>query len=242
MDEDVAEEATDDPKEPHTVTGFLEYHHRLFTVIGVFAGLSVYLSSLGKNGSIGVKMGVSASLMLFFISVGVGVWRTRLVTAKVRKQLTFKSMARTLPFRAIEFSLMFLSAAILNIMWTRYSDEVGGILTSALITAFSFGYWTFVTDILRFDKRDSHTIIGRAYITVPHQALIVTAGWAYWMIMSVGMTNPVSTTYSALVAQVIVSIFIHFLASLVVFRLLIGLDAGVHRIQNWWDSDTPPPA
>lgn len=244
MDEDdsTPKKAADKEKGdvPLTVKEFLEQNHRLFTVIGVFAALSMYLSELGELNSTGVKTGVSASLVLFFIAVSVGVYRTHNTSVKVRRQKTVQSSLRVFPFSAIMYSLVFLAAAVISIMYTRYPSEVGGILTSTIIYTLVFTYWTFVATSEEYDDLTAHTTIGNAFSSAPYVAVPPMVAWWYWRIHIGAVANPLVASFSELVGHASALVILHFLFTLLMLFVLISVDEVIHRGRNWYSSFTPP--
>lgn len=57
------------------IDSFLEDNTHLFTLLGVFGGISVYLSTIPTktSGNLAIEIGIISSLVLFF-SVGMFIW------------------------------------------------------------------------------------------------------------------------------------------------------------------------
>lgn len=161
----------DDRDGPIFMKSFLDENHRVFTVIGVFAALAVYLSQLGEPTTEALRLGVGASLFLFLLSIALGTHRSYQALERVRKDPSLKTHLWVLPYSVFMYSLLFLGLSVILVINRSYPNGVGGILASSIIYSLIFVYWTIVTTSSKYENIDGKSAISGKYSLAPYLAV-----------------------------------------------------------------------
>lgn len=216
--------------EPPTLSRFLEENHRLFTVFGVFAGLSVYLSDLGSPGLTGAKWGVSASLLLFIISGFAGIFKTYEVINNCRNSDSKKDILRIFPFSVVLYSHFVLIIAISLILNARYSDQTVQILISGVGYTVVLSYLTFLQSNLVYDKLRSYSRVSQYYRYSPAIGLLLSIAWGWYRIVIRGVQSPIQAGIWTNLGYVTSFIIIHFAFTILSLAGLLVLDYTVEYL------------
>jgi hypothetical protein len=214
---------------PVTVAEFLDENYRLFTVISVFAALSVYLSDLGRTGARGVRLGIGAALVLFLIAAVTGVVRAYEATDRVLEHEGLASKLWVLPHALFMYALLFLAVSIFLVIESRYPGEVGDVLASGVMYTLVFVYWALVSADRLYDglsdRLDVRTSLGGAVRRAPHLSLAPTAVWAAlrWDFGPPVVSPDASSTL--VVGYVSALVLLHLAFTALVLVVLLGVDA-----------------
>jgi len=163
-----------------TVKSFVANNHRLFTVLGVFAALSVYLSQLVGSESSEAKVGVASSLLMFLLLACVGVIKTYWAIERCKADGQISSYARIFPFAIFLYALVSLSASVILIINSEYPEGAGNVLGSALIFALIFVYWSYVTTELVYEELPGYSRVSSIYEYAPHISVVFLGVWMWF--------------------------------------------------------------
>lgn len=194
-----------------TIKEYLEENHRLFTVIGVFAALSVYFVELAGADDEVVQIGVAASLILFLTTTIVGVIETERMAKKARTKGSFKSTLRIIPYSVILYGLFFLGISVLYLIIEKYPHGARGLVTTSAFYSTGFFYWAAIYQYADYSVQGRRWIIEKMYSYIPFFALGFPGYLAYHGYTNRLIQNPIDSPGGYDFGVLIGAIIVHFL-------------------------------
>lgn len=209
---------------PPTLGGFVEENYRLFTVIGVFAGLSVYLTELSSKQGPAARWGVSSSMLLFLLASGIGIIRTYGALGECREDASSNALMRAFPFSIVLYALFAMSGSIVYIMNNKYPDESGQLIISGVVYSAIFVYYILLRTRILYEEFRSYSWVADYYSYSPTLAIPIEALWIWHRVQIGAMQNPLNANVTKNLGHVIGMIAQHLALTLGILALLIGLD------------------
>lgn len=195
-----------------SIKEYLEENHRLFTVIGVFAALSVYFVELAGTNDEVVQIGVAASLILFLTATAVGVIETERMAKMARTRGSFKSTIRIVPYSVILYGLFFLGVSVLYLIIEKYPQGARGLVTTSAFYSTGFFYWAAIYHYADYSVQDRGWIIEKMYRYIPFFALVFPGASAYHGYTSGLIQNPIDSPGGYDFGVLTGAIIVHFIA------------------------------
>lgn len=214
---------------PPTMEEFLDANHRLFTLIGVFGGLSVYLMKFQASVS-GVSSGpVGAVLLLFLLTSAVAIRNSYRCTERAREH---GSYLLVLGYAVFMYSFVTLAVSVVFVILGRYAGGAESVLGSSVVFALLFVYVPFVfraDALLEFEGATPMTVgVRRA----PYLSAGLLAAWyAREWHRDALPTLPLDSAAAA-IGTVLSLVGNHFVITAVVVGLLWAVDRGVGRVRG----------
>ncbi|QLG62763.1 hypothetical protein [Halorarum salinum] len=209
---------------PVTVTAFMNENYRLFTMISVFAALSVYLSDLADADTGAVRLGIGAALVLFLVSSVAGVVRAYRATERVLHHPDAQSKLWVFPHALLMYALFFLTVSIFRIIETRYPGEVADVLASGIMYTLIFVYWAFVSREEQYEGFTRGPELRRLLPQSPYLSLLPTAVWAYLGWDGGSLVLGPDRSAAVVVGFVFGVVLVHLLATAGIVLAMVGVD------------------
>ncbi|NEU58078.1 hypothetical protein [Halorussus sp. MSC15.2] len=213
---------------PPSMEAFLESNHQLFTVIGIFGALSVYLmkfrqSTATRTGAVG------AVLLLFLLTSFVAVKNSYRCTERARRHGDYLLL---FGFAVFMYAFVTLVVSVLLVILSGYAQGAESVLGSSFVYALVFVYVPFVfrADALR--EFSGRTPVASGIRYAPHLAAVALAGWygTRWLRGSPPTLELDSAAYSIGISLSLVAN--HFLITAGLVAVLWVAERGVTRVQQ----------
>ncbi|WP_137286151.1 hypothetical protein [Halorussus salinisoli] len=164
-------EATDE--RPASMEEFLETNHQLFTVIGIFGALSVYLMKFQESATT-TTGAVGAVLLLFLLTSSVAVRNSYRCAERARRHGDYLLI---FGFAVFMYAFVTLAVSVVLVILSRYAQGAENVLGSSFVYALVFVYVPFVfrADALR--EFEGAEPIAAGIRHAPHLAAVALAGW-----------------------------------------------------------------
>jgi uncharacterized membrane protein len=142
-DESVAER-------PPSIEEFLESNHQLFTVIGMFGALSVYLMKFQQSAADAGTGLVGAILLLFLLTSLVAVRNSYRCTERARRHGEYLLI---FGYAIFMYSFVTLVVSVVLVIVGEYATGAESVLGSSFVYALVFVYVPFIFRADRFAGR-----------------------------------------------------------------------------------------
>ncbi|WP_132058789.1 hypothetical protein [Halorussus amylolyticus] len=164
---------TDAKAGPPSLEEFIESNHQLFTIIGMFGALSVYLIEFQQ--SAGVSRGsVGAVLVLFLLTSALAVRNSYLCTERARDHGEYLLV---FGFAVFMYAFVTLAVSVTLVIASRYAEGAENVIGSSLIYALVFIYIPFVFRADIFTEFDGSAHAAAAIRYAPHLGAGVLSSW-----------------------------------------------------------------
>ena len=213
---------------PPSLEEFLEENHRLFTVIGMFGALSVYLMKLRETVS-GVSGGpVGAVLLLFLLTSALAVRNSYRCTERARRHGAYLLV---FGYAVFMYSFVTLVVSVVFVIWSRYAQGAESVLGSSFVYALVFLYvpFAFRSDVLR--GFDGETPLAAGIRRAPHLAAGLLAVWYAVRWKSIALPALPLDSAAASIGTVLSLLGNHFAITAAVVGVLWVVDRSVGWIQ-----------
>lgn len=152
---------------------FLEANHQLFTVIGIFGALSVYLMKFQRS-TTATTGAVGAVLLLFLLTSAVAVKNSYWCSERARRHGDYLLV---FGYAVFMYAFVTLVVSVVLVILSRFAEGAGSVLGSSFVYALAFVYVPFVfrADLLR--TFDGATPFAAGVRRAPHLAAIALVAW-----------------------------------------------------------------
>lgn len=208
-------DAVDD--RPPSLEDFLEENHRLFTVIGMFGALSVYLMKFQETiaGASGGPVG--AVLLLFLLTSFMAVRNSYRCTERARKHGEYLLV---FGYAVFMYSFVTLVVSVVFVIVSRYAQGAENVLSSSFVYALVFVYVPFIFRADAFREFDGAPGVSWMVRHTPYVAAVLLAGWHAVQWTSGGLP-PLELDSAAYSIGIVLSLVgNHFAITAVVFGVL----------------------
>jgi len=175
VDGDADTGSDDETRErPPSLEEFLDSNHQLFTTIGVFGALSVYLMKFQQSMGEGTGGPVGAVLLLFLLTSFAAIRNAYRCTARAREHGAY---LHVFGYAVFMYSFLTLAVSVVLVIAGRYAGGAESVLSSSFVYALVFLYVpvAFRADVFReFDAPGPVGVAGRR---APYLAAGVLAAW-----------------------------------------------------------------
>ena len=161
---------------PPTIEEFLDSNHQLFTVIGIFGALSVYLikfqqSAAGTGGATGA---VGAILLLFLLTSVVAVRNSYRCTERARRHGAYLLV---FGYAIFMYAFVTLVVSVLLVIVGRYAQGAESVLGSSFVYALVFLYVPFIFRADAFREFEEASLAAAGVRRAPHVGGVALAAW-----------------------------------------------------------------
>lgn len=208
---------------------FLESNHRLFTLIGVFGALSVYLMQFERSMTDAPGGPVGAVLLLFLCTSALAVRNAYRCTARARRHGAYLLV---FGYAVFMYAFATLAASVLLLIASRYARGAENVLSSSFVYALVFVYVPLVFRADRFREFEGAPGVADAARRAPHIAAALLAGWHALELRRPGPAGLELDSAAYSVGIVLGLVGHHFLITAGVFGALWALNRAAERI---WD-------
>lgn len=163
MDDNQAENVVD-------INEFFNENHRLFTVIGVFGALAVYLVEIGYSGNGLFKQGVGGALLLFLMTSLIGV-RNAFSNLKIANSNL--NISYMLLYSAVVYALLGLSLTIVVTMAERFPEGSGTAIAGAVVYTTIIVYSSYVILSTSLTNFEDSSILGTISPYIPQISFVI---------------------------------------------------------------------
>lgn len=227
-DDDLDTDAGVDAERPPSLEEFLESNHQLFTTIGVFGALSVYLMRFQRSMGEGTGGPVGAVLLLFLLTSFAAVRNAHRCSERAREHGAY---LLTFGYAVFMCAFATLAVSVALVILGRYAGGAGNVLESSFVYALVVLYVpvVFGADALAaFEGSGPIAVAGRRS---PHVAAVLLAGWYAVTFHRGGITPDLdSAAYS--IGVVVSLVANHLVATAVVFGVAWVLDRTAARVRT----------
>jgi len=158
---------------PPSLEAFIESNHQLFTIIGMFGALSVYLMEF--QASTGTARGsVGAVLLLFLLSSALAIRNSYRCTERARAHGRYLLV---FCYAVFMYSFVTLTVSVVLVIASRYAEGAEHVLGSSFVYALVFIYVPFVFGAEAFTDFDGATRLAGAVRYAPHLGALAMAAW-----------------------------------------------------------------
>ncbi|WP_134671457.1 hypothetical protein [Halorussus marinus] len=158
---------------PPSLEAFIESNHQLFTIIGMFGALSVYLMEFQASAST-ARGSVGAVLLLFLVSSGLAVRNSYRCTERAREHGEYLLV---FGYAVFMYSFVTLTVSVVLVIASRYAEGAEHVLGSSFVYALVFIYVPFVFGAEAFADFDGSTRLAAAVRHAPHVGALAMAAW-----------------------------------------------------------------
>ncbi|MFC7079024.1 hypothetical protein [Halorussus caseinilyticus] len=213
---------------PPSIEEFLETNHQLFTVIGIFGALSVYLMKFQQSTATSTGA-VGAVLLLFLLTSAVAVRNSYRCTERARRHGDYLLI---FGYAVFMYAFVTLVVSVVLVILSRYAQGAESVLGSSFVYALAFVYVPFVFGTDRLREFEGTTPMAAGVRYAPHLAALVLAGWyaMQWYRGVPPTLNLGSAAYSIGIALGLVAN--HFVITAVLVGVLWTADAAASAVQN----------
>ncbi|WP_435181749.1 hypothetical protein [Halorussus sp. AFM4] len=162
-----------DDERPPSLEAFLEANHQLFTVIGIFGALSVYLMKFQRSATASTGA-VGAVLVLFLLTSAVAVKNSYWCSERARRRGDYLLV---FGYAVFMYAFVTLVVSVVLVILTRYAEGAESVLGSSFVYALAFLYvpFAFRSDALR--SFEGATPLAAGVRRAPHIAAVALATW-----------------------------------------------------------------
>ena len=216
---------------PPTIEEFLDANHQLFTVIGIFGALSVYLIKFQQSAAgTGAATGsVGAILVLFLLTSAVAVRNSYRCTERARQHGAYLLV---FGYAVFMYSFVTLVVSVVLVILGRYATGAESVLGSSFVYALVFVYVPFVfrADTFREFEGPGIAAVGVRY--APHLGLLGLVAWhaVRWPQGTLQALELGNAAYS--IGFVIGLVGNHFVITACVFGVLWMVDRFARRFES----------
>ena len=158
---------------PPSLEEFIESNHQLFTVIGMFGALSVYLMQFQRSADV-QRGSVGAVLLLFLLTSTLAVKNSYRCTERAREHGEYLLV---FGYAVFMYSFVTLAVSVVLVIASRYATGAEHVLGSSFIYALVFIYVPFVFRAGAFTRFDGTGRAASAVRYAPHLAALLLAAW-----------------------------------------------------------------
>lgn len=214
---------------PPSLEEFLEENHRLFTSIGMFGALSVYLMEFQKTIAGATGGPVGAILLLFLLTSFVAIRNSYRCTDRARKHGEYLLV---FGYAIFMYSFVTLVVSVVFVIVGRYAQGAENVLSSSFVYALVFVYVPFIFRADAFREFDGAPAVSRAVRGCPYVAAVLLAGWhaAQWGTDGLPALELDSAAYA--IGIVLSLVGHHFVITVAVFGLLWGANEVVTSVRG----------
>ncbi|WP_276302501.1 hypothetical protein [Halorussus lipolyticus] len=216
-----------DNERPPSIEEFLESNHQLFTVIGIFGALSVYLMKFQRSSGEAGTGAVGAILLLFLLTSSVAVRNSYRCTERARKHGEYLLV---FGYAVFMYSFVTLVVSVVLVIVGEYATGAESVLGSSFVYALVFVYVPFIFRADIFTEFEGPGIAAGGVRHAPHLGLVGLAGW-HAMQWPEGVFQTLelgNTAYS--IGFVLGVVGNHFVITACVFGVLWVVDMCVRRV------------
>ncbi|UPV76313.1 hypothetical protein M0R89_19310 (plasmid) [Halorussus limi] len=161
---------------PPSIEEFLESNHQLFTVIGIFGALSVYLIKFQQSAAeTGAATGsVGAILLLFLLTSSVAVRNSYRCTERARRHGAYLLV---FGYAVFMYSFVTLVVSVVLVIVGRYAQGAESVLGSSFVYALVFLYVPFIFRADAFREFEGSSVAAAGVRRAPHFGAVVLAAW-----------------------------------------------------------------
>ena len=199
---------------PPSPEEFLESNHRLFTLIGVFGALSVYLMQFERAMTDAPGGPVGASLLLFLCTSALAVRNSYRCTRRAHEHGAYLLL---FGYAVFMYAFATLVASVLLLVVTRYARGAENVLSSSFVYALGFVYVPLVFRAERFRRFDGAPVAAAVGRYAPHVAAVLLAAWHAAEFRRTGLTGMQLDSGAYSVGIVLGLVAHHFLITAGVF-------------------------
>lgn len=214
-----------DPEGPPALEEFLDDNHQLFTTIGVFGALAVYLIEFQGATSAGIGGPVGAVLLLFLLTSFAAIRNAYRCTERARRHGAY---LRVFGYAVFMYSFLTLAVSVVLVIGGRYATGAQNVLRSSFVYALVFLYVpvAFRADAFRgFDGAGPTRVVGRY---APHLSAGLLGAW-YAIEFRAGSLAPDLDSAGYAIGVVLSLVGNHFAITACVFGVAWLLDRVVSR-------------
>jgi len=214
---------------PPTIEEFLETNHQLFTVIGMFGALSVYLMKFQQSADETTTGSVGAISLLFLLTSAVAVRNSYRCTERARRHGEYLLV---FGYAVFMYSFVTLVVSVVLVILGRYATGAESVLGSSFVYALVFVYVPFVfrADTFREFEGPGIAAVGVRY--APHLGLLGLVAWhaVRWPQGTLQALELGNAAYS--IGFVIGLVGNHFVITACVFGVLWMVDRFARRFES----------
>jgi len=161
---------------PPTMEEFLDSNHQLFTVIGIFGALSVYLIKFQQSadGSGAATGSVGAILVLFLLTSAVAVRNSYRCTERARQHGAYLLV---FGYAIFMYAFVTLVVSVLLVIVGRYAQGAESVLGSSFVYALVFVYVPFIFRADAFREFGGSSLAAGGVRRAPHIGAVALAAW-----------------------------------------------------------------
>lgn len=211
---------------PPSIEEFLESNHQLFTVIGIFGALSVYLMKFQRSSGEASTGSVGALLLLFLLTSSVAVRNSYRCTERARRHGEYLLV---FGYAVFMYSFVTLVVSVVLVIVGEYAAGAENVLGSSFVYALVFVYVPFIFRADTFTEFEGSGLAAAGIRRAPHLGGLALAGWhaLRWQRGSVPALELDSAAYS--IGIVLGLVGNHFVITACVFGALWAVDRFVRR-------------
>ncbi|WP_135825260.1 hypothetical protein [Halorussus ruber] len=214
---------------PPTIEEFLETNHQLFTVIGMFGALSVYLMKFQQSSSEATTGSVGAILLLFLLTSSVAVRNSYRCTERARRHGEYLLV---FGYAVFMYSFVTLVVSVVLVILGRYATGAESVLGSSFVYALVFVYVPFIFRADTFREFEGSRLAAAGIRRAPHLGGLALAGWyaVQWRRGTLPVLDLDSAAYS--IGMVLGLVGNHFVITAGVFGALWAVDRVAERVAS----------
>jgi uncharacterized membrane protein len=159
---------------PPSIEEFLESNHQLFTVIGMFGALSVYLMKFQRSAAEASTGSVGAILLLFLLTSSVAVRNSYRCTERARRHGEYLLI---FGYAIFMYSFVTLVVSVVLVIVGEYATGAESVLGSSFVYALVFVYVPFIFRADRFTEFEGTRVASVGIRHAPHIGALMLSGW-----------------------------------------------------------------
>lgn len=163
-----------DPEGPPALEEFLDDNHQLFTTIGVFGALAVYLIEFQGATSAGIGGPVGAVLLLFLLTSFAAIRNAYRCTGRARRHGAYLLV---FGYAVFMYSFVTLAVSVVLVIGGRYATGAQNVLSSSFVYGLVFLYVPVAFRADLFGEFDGAGLVGVAGRHAPHISAGLLAAW-----------------------------------------------------------------
>lgn len=205
-------------------TEWIDDTHKKFTIIGIFGGLSVYLTQIPLDVTIPIQAGIAGSLLIFFLLTSL------IILEGVEKALDMVNDVNPELFLYIftVVGLVGIQIAVVSVI-DKYSQGAAPLVDAALTVGISFYYVAYFFVMNPFSQIEQDNLLRLAMAYSPH----IGAAWILLTEISSyvkGEQYIADFTWDPYVSGTLVLVFTHFVLMVITFTVFTSVEYGLNRV------------
>lgn len=204
--------------ESRSIESYFTTNYELFTILGLFAALSVYLTQLPNEMSVEVQAGIGGSLILFVIIGFVVINKTSNCAASALNEGLF---LRFSAYILIIFCLGGLEISVVSLM-NRYSQGTVPLIDYSITFGFTASYIAFLQQDNGFMSYEGSTPLQNLIPYSPHIAAVLLGTWHF----QTGLFDEsLQAAQDEMMFGVVIGLaLVHFLTSVFIGTCMVYID------------------